>query len=96
MEAYQIVLLAVDHSGEKLRGKTLLQKRVFFISKKLNLDLGYKAHYYGPYSPLIENGVAQAKALGFLEERNLGFGVADSRRFSMTNANGCGWKWRSK
>ncbi len=83
MEAHQIVLLIVDGNGGKLRGKTLLQKRGYFISKSLKLDLGYKAHYYGPYSPVVEDGIAQAKALGFLEERTLGFGVADSVGFEV-------------
>lgn len=83
MEAHQIVLLIVSENGGSLRGKTLLQKRGYFVSKAMEIDLGYRAHFYGPYSPVIEDGIAQAKALGFLQEKTLGFGVADSIGFEV-------------
>ncbi|MBI4832168.1 MAG: hypothetical protein HY801_11595 [Candidatus Lindowbacteria bacterium] len=79
----KIALLIVHAAGNKLRGKTLLQKRAYFLSKILDLDLTYNPHYYGPYSPDIEEGLARTKALGYVEERTLGFGVTDNVGFEV-------------
>jgi len=81
MTADELVLLIVTESGGHLRGKTLLQKRAYFVSVLLRIDLGFRPHYYGPYSPDVEGGLARNKALGFIEERTLGFGFADSSGF---------------
>lgn len=78
----KIVLLIIDASGGILRGKTLLQKKAYFLARLMRLDLGYKAHYYGPYSPDLEAGLQKAKALGFVDERVLGFGF-DNVGFEM-------------
>lgn len=83
MTADKMVLVIIDHAGGTLRGKTLLQKRGYFLSILLQLELGFKAHYYGPFSPYIESGLAKAKALGFVQERALGFGGSDKIGFEV-------------
>ena len=45
-----VVLLAYKTFGGTIKGKTMLQKRVYFLSVFLKVDLGYEAHYYGAYS----------------------------------------------
>ena len=75
LEPHELVLLILDHAGGSLSGKTLLQKRAYFLSELSDLNLDYRAHYYGPYSPALEGGLGRAKALGFVDERTLGFGV---------------------
>lgn len=79
----KIILLIIDKAGGKISGKTLLQKRAYFLSKVLNWDLGYHAHYYGPYSPEIESGIGKLKSLGFINEKTLGFGMTNQSGFEV-------------
>lgn len=83
MKTDRLILLVLDHSGGTISGKTLLQKRCFFLARLLREDLHYQAHYYGPYSVEVEEGLAKLKALGFVQERSLGFGIADRVGFEV-------------
>ena len=54
MHIIDIILLVIK--GEKdseLRGRTLLQKKIYFLSVMMERDLGFTAHYYGPYSSYV-------------------------------------------
>ena len=54
MHIIDIILLVIK--GEKdseLRGRTLLQKKIYFLSVMMEYDLGFTAHYYGPYSSYV-------------------------------------------
>lgn len=79
----RLVLLIIDEAGREIRGRTLLQKRGYFLSVLLGIDLGYKAHFFGPYSPELERAVGWAKALGFLDERAISLGIGDSAGFEL-------------
>ena len=81
MDTDQLVLLIVHAAGGAMRGKTLLQKRGYFLSVAKQLDLGYRAHYYGPYSAEVESGLSKAKALGFIGEQTSTFSAADKKGF---------------
>ena len=59
-----VVLLAYKAFGGTVKGKTMLQKRVYFLSVFLNADLGYEAHYYGPYSEAVATANLEMKSLG--------------------------------
>ncbi|MEW6266138.1 MAG: hypothetical protein AB1641_23950 [Thermodesulfobacteriota bacterium] len=83
MNVDHLILLAIKHAGGNIKGKTLLQKRIYFLSKLLNLDLGYRAHYYGPFSPEVDNGLGKLKALGFVAERSSGFGLYNKMGFEL-------------
>jgi uncharacterized protein YwgA len=72
-----LILVLIDAAGGHLRGKTLLQKRAFFLCQGFECDEDYHAHYYGPYSARIDNTLGQLKAVGFVEERSQGFGLLD-------------------
>jgi len=72
---YEMVLLLLDASGGSIHGKTLLQKRGYFVATQLGWDLGYRAHYYGPYSPSLEEGLMKANSLQFLNEETRDLGV---------------------
>ncbi|HEV2135834.1 MAG TPA: hypothetical protein VGR47_16470 [Terracidiphilus sp.] len=71
------ILLAYKAFGGKMNGKTLLQKRVYFLSVMVGEDLGYGAHYYGPYSSEVATGNAELKSLGFLKETVALYGTDD-------------------
>jgi len=64
--------------GGQIQGRTLLQKRAYFAAQLagVSIDLGFDAHYYGPYSAVVDNSIVRLKSLGFLAEENIGFGVA--------------------
>ena len=77
MSPTNFLLALIDASGGTVSGRTLLQKRAFFASLLSNVDpgLSFDAHYYGPYSSTVDSVATQLKNLGFIEERNLSFGV---------------------
>jgi len=68
MDARHAVLLAVQESGE-LKGRTLLQKKVFFASTLAGEALGFTPYYYGPYSREVADAVDSLVSNGFLKER---------------------------
>lgn len=77
MKPTDFVLCLIDASGGKIHGRTLLQKRAFFVTELIGKDFGLKfdAHYYGPYSATVEGTVTQLKNLGFVQESSTGFGT---------------------
>lgn len=72
-----LVLLVLEASGGTISGKTLLQKRLYFVGLSLNKDLGYRAHFYGPYSAEVNSSLSECSSLGFVDERMSGFGITD-------------------
>src|SRR5487761_771666 len=77
MNASQFLLSLIKACGEKVHGRTLLQKQSYFVSllSGIPIDLGYQAHYYGPYSATVDGTLTQLKNLGFVEEASTGFGM---------------------
>jgi len=76
METRDFLVLAYAAFGSQVRGKTKLQKMVYFLGVMLGRvrELGYVAHYYGPYSPAVADANAELKALGYLDEFPAGGG----------------------
>ena len=69
MYTIDILLLVVKEAGESgLRGRTLLQKKVYFLSELMKVDLGFSAHYYGPYSGSVAGNLASLVSHGFIKE----------------------------
>ena len=69
MYTIDVLLLVVKDAGENgLQGRTLLQKKVYFLSELMDIDLGFSAHYYGPYSGLIAGHLSSLVNHGFLDE----------------------------
>ncbi len=77
-----VLLLAYKAFDGSMRGKTLLQKRVYFLSVVLDIGLGYDAHYYGPYSEEISSANSELKSLGYISESSSTWGF-DQRGFEM-------------
>jgi hypothetical protein len=77
MKPTDFLLSLIDASGGKVQGRTLLQKRAFFVTELIGKDFGLKfdAHFYGPYSATVEGTTTQLKNLGFLQEASTGFGI---------------------
>ncbi|MCI0358431.1 MAG: hypothetical protein L0211_08110 [Planctomycetaceae bacterium] len=83
MKTYDFVHLVLYAAGGRIEGRTKLQKFVYFagVLTEMHEDLGYRAHYYGPYSPKVTAAVEELRGLGFLEQRKAGGGHVDPRGF---------------
>jgi len=79
-DTVQLVLLAMDGQVE---GKTKLQKMVYFVGVMTgSLDeLGYRPHFYGPYSPEVAGGLNRLQAMGFLDYTKVSSGFRDESGF---------------
>ena len=69
MHIIDILLLVVKSEGEEgLCGRTLLQKKVYFLSVLMKFDLGFSPHYYGPYSSYVASHLDSLVNCGLLKE----------------------------
>lgn len=82
MLARDVLILAYKAFDGEMKGKTLLQKRIYFISVMLGIDMAYEAHFYGPYSEQVATLNMEMKALGYISESASAWGV-DQRGFEM-------------
>jgi len=89
------VLLVLAAMGGEVHGKTKLQKQVYFVGQLTRTDvpLGYRAHYYGPYSARVENALDELWSLGLIDKRTNNTGQPGDRGyervrydFSLTDA----------
>ncbi|MDA8376673.1 MAG: hypothetical protein M0Z50_06400 [Planctomycetia bacterium] len=83
MNAYDFVQLTFLAIGGGIRGKTKLQKTVYFLGIMTGeLDnLGYGPHFYGPYSADVADATGQLHALGFLNRNMAQTGLHDDSGF---------------
>jgi uncharacterized protein YwgA len=82
MVARDVLVLAYKSFNGDMRGKTVLQKRVYFLAVMLGIDMGFEAHYYGPYSEQVANLNSELKSLGYISESSSSWGY-DQRGFEM-------------
>lgn len=60
---------AEEEAGRKrISGRTLLQKKLYFLSVLARENFGYRPHYYGPYSQLVADNLGALCQAGFLKE----------------------------
>jgi len=85
MTTYDFVQLTFLALGGEIKGKTKLQKIVYFLGLATGTQdgLGYRAHFYGPYSDEVASAVERLKALGFLDQTVSGIGIVDTRGFEV-------------
>lgn len=77
MNTRDFTALTIRAAGGEIRGKTKLQKLLYFVgilTDRLD-DLGYRAHFYGPYSDEVAYSVAQLKAIGVLDQNVTDWGI---------------------
>ena len=58
MDVKDFVQLSLLAMGGQIQGKTNVQKKVYFLGLITDCldDLGYRAHFYGPYSDEVADG----------------------------------------
>ena len=85
MDATDFVLLALHAVGGEVRGKTKLQKTVYFLGLMTGRidDLGYRAHYYGPYSDDVADAVSRLRSVGFVDQSAAGCGTVGKSGFEV-------------
>lgn len=85
MNPYDFTHLSLLALGGTVRGRTKLQKTIYFLGLLTgNLeDLGYRPHYYGPYSDSVADAVNRMKSLGFVQEAALGTGALSASGFEI-------------
>jgi hypothetical protein len=71
------VLWVIAEVEGRPNGRTYLQKMCFFVGRILALDLGYRAHHYGPYSDFVSAEISFLVANGYAFESAKRFGMAD-------------------
>lgn len=74
MKARHLILMLLKASGGKIDSKTKLQKEIYFISLLLKKEIKFKAHYYGPYSLEVEDGLDELIGAGFIDIQRDVFG----------------------
>jgi uncharacterized protein len=85
MNIYDFVYLALYAIGGEIKGKTKFQKTIYFLgilTGRLS-DLGYRPHYYGPYSEDVAAALERMRALGFVEQSISSGCAIDSRGFEV-------------
>lgn len=83
MQTADFLLLAYDSLGGEIKGSTNLQKKIYFLALMLDEDLGYDAHYYGPYSAQVASANRELKSLGFVQESIASARCVDQRGFEI-------------
>ena len=84
IEMRHLVLWVIAEVEGRPNGKTYLQKMCFFVGQILELDLGFRAHHYGPYSDLVSAEISYLMANGYIFELPKHFGMADSQGWEVT------------
>ena len=82
MNIDEVILFIISELGGKVSSKTKLQKLCYFYSILSEKDLGFRPHFYGPYSPLVEKTLDELQGIGLIDkqthhlgENNYGFEV---------------------
>jgi uncharacterized protein YwgA len=85
MNTYDFVHLALHALGGEIKGKTKLQKTIYFLGVMTGRvkELGFHAHFYGPYSEEVACAIDRLKALGFIDQTLASGGAVDDRGFEV-------------
>lgn len=84
MDLRDFVAMTLLAAGGEIQGNTKLQKLVYFMGVLTNQldELGYRAHFYGPYSGEVAYAVGQLRAIGAVDQNETDWGY-DRRGFEV-------------
>lgn len=69
MDARDAILAVVSREPDQvIKGRTLLQKRLYFLSILTGQEYEFHPHYFGPYSPVVTDALESLVGAGFLDE----------------------------
>jgi uncharacterized protein YwgA len=86
MTTYDFVHLVISAAGGRIEGRTKLQNVVYFVGVLTEWvqNLGYRPHYYGPFSPAVAGAVQELRGLKFLEQHISANDTTEEGGFEMT------------
>ena len=68
MDLPDAIIVTLGVAGDKITGRTTIQKLVYFETVSGLVAAEYRPHYYGPYSSEVAGTLQELSALGFIEE----------------------------
>ena len=85
MKKSDFLLCVISAKGGSVKGRTMLQKTCYFvwILSGAERETDFKAHFYGPYSPNLDDTLNELVSIGLLQQRQIGFGAADRSGFEI-------------
>jgi hypothetical protein len=70
-EPLNAVLLTLFYSERRMvAGRTLLQKTLYFVARRVGIELSFKPHFYGPYSVDLAELVEGLRESGLICQRS--------------------------
>ncbi len=83
MTPADFVHLSLHALGGEIQGKTMLQKKVYFLGVFTDMlnQLGYRPHFYGPYSDDVAQAVQELRTIGYVEQQIRSAGSSDAAGF---------------
>ncbi len=89
----EFLLLLLENWNRKIEGRTLLQKRAYFVQKIVGQNYcSFRPHFYGPFAPEIDSAISLLVQLGFVKEDEIRFDSGKSSHdgrirydYSLTN-----------
>lgn len=63
-----MILAVTDANGGTIEGRTALQKICYFAAERLGVEFGFGPHYYGPFSPKVEDATDLLVSQNLLRE----------------------------
>jgi uncharacterized protein YwgA len=78
MNLDEMMLLMLREMGGTIKTRTAAVKYAYFLGELLKRqDLGYRPHFYGPYSDEVVDSLGELVSLGLVEERQTELGPDD-------------------
>ena len=85
MDVYDSIALTIEANDGKIRGRTAIQKLIYFHTVKIpNLDIcSYRHYFYGPFSREVASALEDMSAFSYLNEIAFS-GLYDSYSYELT------------
>ncbi|MXY21962.1 MAG: hypothetical protein F4Y49_11585 [Dehalococcoidia bacterium] len=62
-------------ADESTHGRTMLQKKMYFLSVLANENFGFRPHFFGPYSSQVSTSLSALGEADFVKETRMGYGI---------------------
>ena len=66
MDVPDAIVVTLGAVADKIIGRTVIQKLIYFEMILGLVDANYRPHYYGPYSSEVAGTIQELAALGFV------------------------------
>lgn len=73
LDVYDAISLTIHANGNKIGGRTAIQKLIYFHSVKISkLEIvPYMPHFYGPFNREVESALEEMSAFSYLDEKKI-------------------------